>query len=134
MSDRRGISGKAQGRLGHPQGTVPFVYQVTMTASNSPQALGPQQLEFPIRVIQAWGIMTGAGAAADTVVLNKVSGGTTSAITNTADVSAFSDTDQFDFSQINDANYRAAKGDRLSVTTVSGALCQVYALCVRVGD
>ena len=132
MSDRRGISGKAQGRLGHPQGAVPFLWSVSMGASDTTTTLGPEQLEFPIRVILAWGIMTGAGAASDSVVLNKVSGGTTSAITNTADVSAFSDTDQFDFSQINDANYRATKGDKLSVTTVSGALCQVYALCVRV--
>ena len=132
MADHRGISGKAQSRLGHPQGTVPFVWSATMTASNSPLTLGPEQLEFPVRVILAWGIMTGAGAAADTVVLNKVSGGTTSAITNTADVSALSDTDQFDLSQINDANYRAAKGDNLSVTTASGALCEIYSLFVTV--
>ena len=132
MSDRRGISGKAMGILGHPQGALPFLYQCTMTASNTPQTLGPVQAEFPFRVILAWGVMTGAGAAADTVVINKIAGGVTSAITNTADVSAFSDTDQFDFSQINDANYRVPKGGRLSVTTASGALCEVYALCVRV--
>lgn len=132
MSDHRGISGKAHARLGHPQGSVPFVYQCTNTASTTTVTCGPEQLEFPIRVIQAWGIMTGAGGAGDTVVLNKVSGGVTNAITNTASVAAFSDTDQFDFSQINDANYRLTKGDKLSVTTASGALCEVYALCVRV--
>lgn len=132
MADHRGISGRAQGRLGHPQGAIPFLFSCSNTASTTTVTCGPQQAEFPFRVIYAWGIMTGAGAAADTVVLNKVSGSVTSAITDTADVSVMSDTDQFDFSQLNDANYRIAKGDRLSVTTVSGALCDVYALCVRV--
>ena len=77
-------------------------------------------------------MMTGDGATADTVVLQKVSGGTTTSISNTADVSAFSDTDQFDLSQIDNAQYRLAKGDKLQVTTASGALVEIYALCVRV--
>lgn len=132
MSDRRGISGKAQARIGHPQGAVPFVLSATMTASDTAKTIGPEQAEFPFRVILAWGIMTGAGAAADTAVIQRVSGGTTSSISNTADVSAFSNTDQFDFSQIDDATYKLSKGDKLQVTTVSGALVEVYVLCVRV--
>ena len=130
MSDKRGISGKAQGRLGHPQGACPFVFSVAMT-SNTSTTMGPEQAEFPFRVIQAWGIMTAAGTSSDTVVLQKVSGGSTTSITNTADLSAFSDTDQFDLSQIDNANYRVGKGDKLQVTAAGGAQCEVYALCVR---
>lgn len=131
MADRKGIAGKALSALGNPKGAVPFVYSAAMT-SNTSTTMGPEQAEFPFRVILAWGFMTAAGTSSDTVVLQKVSGGTTSAITNTADLSAFSDTDQFDLSQIDNANYRIGKGDKLQATAAGGAQCEVYALCVRV--
>ena len=78
------------------------------------------------RVIYAWGVMTGAGAAADTVVIND---GAT-AITNTADVSTLSDQDVFDFTQINDAEHTILKNGSLRVVTASDALCIVYIECM----
>jgi hypothetical protein len=80
----------------------------------------------------AWGIMTGAGGAGDTAVVQRVRGGTTTAVTDVADLSVFSDTDQFDFSQINGAANSLVKGDLLQVTTASGALADIYVLLVKV--
>jgi len=88
--------------------------------------------KFPFKVIYAWGVMTAAGGASDTAVLQRVQDGTTAAITNTADLSAFSDTDQWDWSQLNDANWQVAEGDTLQVTTASSPAIEVFALCMRV--
>ena len=82
---------------------------------------------FTFLVTRAYGYMTGAGAASDTAVLQRVRTGTTTAITNTADVSVMSDTDQWDFGQINDAANSVASGDTLRLTTASGALTNVFA-------
>jgi hypothetical protein len=77
-------------------------------------------------VTRAYGYMTGAGAGGDSVVLQRVRAGSVTAITDTADLSVFSDTDQFDFSQINDANNRINQTDTLRLTAASDALCNVY--------
>ena len=88
-------------------------------SSNSPRRL---------EVIYATGTMTGAGAAADTVVINNGS----NAITDTLDVSSLADTDVFDFTKISDTYYRVNKGGSLSVVTASAALCVVYIHCMWV--
>ncbi len=77
-------------------------------------------------VTRCYGYMTAAGAASDTAVVQQISGGTTTAITDTADLSTMSDTDQFDFSQINDAANLIAHGDTLRLTTASAAQCNVF--------
>ena len=107
--------------------SVPFLLSVNTVAGTSTYNVYGTAHSAPrgFRVIKAWGVMTGAGAAADTVV---VSDGTNN-ITDTADLSVFSNTDQFDFSQIDDTYFQINKGGSLVVTTASGALCRVYIMC-----
>lgn len=75
-----------------------------------------------VRVLGMRGIMTGAGAALDTVQLQD---GSSHAITEAVNVSALSDKDVWDASVIDDAYYTIYKGDNLKVVTESGALSLV---------
>lgn len=77
-------------------------------------------------VTRVYGYMTGAGAAADTVVVQRIKAGTTTSISDTVDVSALSDTDHFEVAQIDDANNEIAPQDTLQVTTASDALCRLF--------
>jgi len=128
-----GISARAIGAITNQRllaptsirAAVPVVFEFTCVAATSTYSLenpGPKNF----KVTRAYGIMTGAGAAADTVLVQRIRAGTTTSITNTADLSVMSDTDQFDFGQINDANQQINQGDTLRVTTASGSLCTVY--------
>jgi hypothetical protein len=137
MADNRSINARNLGREGHYTGAPVFVKLVSTDASNTvkqfyPGPAGQQGVPFGCKVIMAWGIMTGAGGAGDTAVVQRVRGGTTTAVTDVADLSVFSDTDQFDFSQINGAANSLVKGDLLQVTTASGALADIYVLLVKV--
>jgi hypothetical protein len=80
-----------------------------------------------MRIIKAWGVMTQAGAASDTAVITDG----TNNVTDTADLSVFDDTDQFDFSQIDDAYWALAQGDTLQVDTASSPALRVYIMAVR---
>lgn len=123
------IRGANLAKLSDPGGTVPFVFSQTTAAGTSTYSLqvGHRHRLGDMRVIKAWGIMTGAGAAADTV---KLTDGTND-ITNTVDVSALADKAYFDFN-IDDAYYKLQKDDTLKVVTASDALCEVYVMVVRV--
>jgi hypothetical protein len=105
--------------------SVPFVLSVLTVAGTTEWKIYNNNCPRKMRVIKAWGYMTGAGGANDTVVVDD---GTT-AITDTADLSVFSDTDQFDFSQISDATNEIAKNGSLHVTTADDALCRVFVMC-----
>ena len=82
-----------------------------------------------LRVLGMSGIMTGAGAAADTVQLKDKDD---NVITEAVDVSALSDKDKWDASQVDDAYYNLDAGDNLQIITASDALCRVYVELMRV--
>lgn len=83
-----------------------------------------------MKVICAWGIMSGAGAGSDTV---KIDDGTND-LTDTVDVSAKGDTDLFLVGEIDDAYQVLAKGSSLIVTRASAAAVDVYILCMLLGE
>jgi len=64
--------------------------------------------------------MLTAGTSSDTCVLQRVRAGTTADITDTANLSALSDTDAFEFSQYNNDNWTINKGDTLQAVTAGG--------------
>ena len=107
---------------------IPFVIRVPTDSTNSTYNVYSSNSPRRLEVIYATGTMTGAGAAADTVVINNGS----NAITDTLDVSSLADTDVFDFTKISDTYYRVNKGGSLSVVTASAALCVVYIHCMWV--
>jgi len=105
------------------------ILKVSMGASDSTKyPFKSKKPPFKIEIINAWGVMTAAGGALDTVVIKNGS----TAVTNTADVSTLADKDIFDFSSLNDDKYQLTVNDELSVVTVSGAPCMVYILFMRV--
>ncbi len=112
---------------------IPFqigLQTVTGTASyNFYDANGLQGPRGSFSVTRVYGIVTG-GAGAGTVVLNHVdSTGTASAITDTANLVGLglADTDQFDFTQIDDAYRTVSRGENLQVVTTANALCIIIA-------
>lgn len=105
---------------------IPFVIVVPCTASTSTYTLFSSDAPKRFRVFSVNGVMTGAGGALDTVVVNNGS----SAITNTIDVSALQDQDTFVAAKINDANWQVNKNGSLNVVTVSGALATLYINCL----
>lgn len=105
---------------------VPFTIVVPTDTTNSTYTIYSSNAPKRFRVYGVSGVMTAAGAALDTVVVNNAS----SAITNTIDVSALQDTDTFVAAKVNDANWQVSKGGSLNVVTVSSALCTLYIHCV----
>ena len=78
------------------------------------------------RIIDIWGVMTGAGASGDTV---KVTNGTND-ITTAQDVSAKGDKALFKFIDIDDAYRDLTANTLIHAVNASGALCDVYVLAV----
>lgn len=76
---------------------------------------------FRIRIIDVKGIMTGAGAALDTM---EVTDGTNS-ITDTSDLSALADGATFEAGNISDTYWLVTPGENLTCVTASAALCYV---------
>jgi len=109
-------------------GGVPFVVHVKMESGDTTNKIYDAELPGKHRVLDAWYVMHGAGAASDTV---KITDGTND-ITDDVDVSAKSDKDRANFGQIDDARYEIADAGTLAVTTASGALVEVYILLVPV--
>ncbi len=128
MAKGMGLGPRHLAPLNEYWGGVMGVVAVQTEAGTSSYQLFPGGAPFELRVTRVRGIMTGAGAALDTVVVNNNAG---SAISNTIDVSALSDTDTFEEMQINDANWDIAKGQNLTVVTVSGALAYVMVEFMR---
>ena len=134
MADKRGINPYALGRAGNTAyGAIPFMQVVTIASTDTAavKAFGNTPVPFQMRVVRAFGYMTQAGSASDTVVVQRVRSGTTTSITNTADLSVMSDTDQFDFGQIDNAANVLNKGDTLQVTPAGGTGCVIYIECLR---
>ena len=131
MADRRGLNARSLARLGNNQGAPVFVERIAVTTSDSTVDGFGGEVPFAFQVLYAWGVMTAAGGAGDTAKVSRVREGTTADITDTADLSVFSDTDQFDFSQLDDANWDFRQGDILRVTSASSPALEVYVMCAR---
>lgn len=112
---------------------VHFVYKFEFDGTNDSESTVNHNSNV-LYVVQAFGIMTGAGAALDTAVVNRIRQGTTAAITDTADLSVFADTEQFDFSEIDDDYNRIYPGDSLNVTVVSNPTCLVLVVGIWMED
>ena len=113
---------------------VPFLIGLRTVASTTDYDLfDANGAPFPFRITRAWGHMLGAAGAGDTVLLQRVSAGTTTSISDTVDLgaAALADQDTFDFAQLNDAAWLIQPGDGLQVTSASDALTELYLLCVR---
>lgn len=85
------------------------------------------------RVMGFKGIMTGAGAALDTVQLFAIDGdtATATAITEAIDLSALAEDDHFTCAVLEKTARRLAKQDYLRITTVSDAVCIVWVELMR---
>jgi len=83
-------------------------------------------LNFPWQLIDAWVIMSGAGAAADTVKIQKVRAASATDVTAALDVSAFADNQMGRFVSIDDAQHEFQEGDNVRILTASDALCRVW--------
>lgn len=108
-------------------GVTGYVTQQTVAGTSSYQ-LFPGGAPYALKVVRVRGIMTGAGASSDSVVINNHAG---SAICNTIDVSALSDTDTFEEAQINDARWDIERGQNLTLVTASDALAYVMVEFLR---
>ena len=113
------------GPHGGVYGGLAFWLGKRTVAGTATYQLFPNGNPFPrsVRVMGMMGIMTGAGAAADTVQLQDKD---SNAITEAVDVSALSDQDKWDCSVVNDAYYEIKPGDNLKIATASGALSEVW--------
>ena len=105
---------------------VPFTIIQPTVAGTSTYRIYTSNAPKRFRVTRVYGYMTGAGAAADTVVVDDG----TNNITNTISVALLSDTDAFDQAQINDLYNQVSKGGSLRVVTASDALVVLYIDCV----
>lgn len=119
LSDERSFSSEASGG-------IPFVIQVATAASDTSYRIWDKSCPRSCRIVDAWGVMTGAGAALDTV---KITDGTND-ISDTVDLSGLGDTDRFAIGELDDAYVDIAEGGSLRVVTVSDALVRLYIMVV----
>jgi hypothetical protein len=114
-------------------GRLPFVTEVSMSSTESTEDFfGGASVPFDCRVIDVWAVMTGAGDSSDTYVVSQVRGATTTAITDTVDVSSAGDRDIVRAGEINDASSDLQPGDFLRCTTADNALVRVYVMLMRI--
>ena len=128
----RNLSPAVNERIGGTLSTVnigiPFVIEVPCVAATDTYKVYDADCPDKLRVIDAWGVMTGAGAGGDTV---KITDGTND-ITDTVDLSAVGDTDRFAIGEIDDAYHDILPGGSMSVVTASAATVTLYIMCTWV--
>lgn len=117
---RRGLNGRSVAALGNPLGSPSLVLSKTITGAETEDLFGGP-CPYPLRVLRCWGTMLTAGTSSDTCRLQRVREGTTTNITDLADISALADTDTFEFSQYDNDNWTINKGDTLQCVTSGGA-------------
>lgn len=127
----RGINATQLSSLAEYYGGIPFEVYKQTNASESTYKLFPGGAPMKCRVLAMRGIMTGAGAAADTVALQDGDG---NVIIAAIAVDALADKDVFDASTIDDAYWDIDAGEELNIVTVSGALAFVTVKLVNVED
>ncbi len=130
MAKGMGIGPMHLAALGDYWGGVLSVVAVQTVAATSSYQLFPGGAPFALRVTRVRGVMTGAGASSDTVVIKDHAA---NAISNTIDVSALSDKDTFEETSIDDLYWDIEKGENLTVVTASGALAYVMVEFARRG-
>lgn len=131
MSNGRGTGPMHLSSIAEYWGGIPFIVHAVCVAGTSTYQLFPGGAPFKCRVLGMSGIMTGAGASADTVALQDGAG---NVIVAAVDVSALSDKDKWDSSTVDDAYWDIDAGENLKVVTESGALCFVNVQLVNVED
>ena len=134
MGDMRGISGKALGHQGNFYGAPLFVFRynsTTSTGTSNTDTIFNGNAPFGFRILRAQFTLTEA-AAADSEDVKLTDG--TNDITDTADYSAGSDNDSFEFSSYNDAYSTILKGGTLKIVkTATTAVTSIDMLiyCVK---
>lgn len=119
-----GMNGKSFGPAVDNYGAPVQVFSVVTVAGTSAYTL-VNSLWRRVRVINAWGYMTGAGAATDDVTITDG----TNDITDTVDLSGLGDTDRYDFGEIDDAFNVVSKDGSIQATTTSDALTRIFVMC-----
>lgn len=126
MGTLGGIAAKQLGVHTSTYGAVPYhAIQATVAGTSSYTVFAPGVPQQG-RVTRFTGVMTGNGAAGDTVQLQDQDG---NAITEAIDVSALSTNDHFASATLVETYRKLKKGDSLLVVTASGALCEV---CIEI--
>lgn len=119
LSDERSFSSAASGG-------IPFVIQVATAAGTTEYRIWDKSCPRSCRIVDAWGVMTGAGGAGDTV---KITDGTND-ISDTVDLSSLGDNDLFAIGELDDAYVDLAEGGSLQVEAASDALVRLYVMVV----
>lgn len=122
MARGPGLSPQHMAAMATHWGGIMGVAAVQTAAGTSVYELFSGGAPFALRVTRVRGIMTGNGAAGDTVLVRDEAD---NAICNTIDVSALSDKDTFEESSIDDLYWDIDKGEDLTVVTASDALAYV---------
>jgi hypothetical protein len=124
----RGIKGRSLAADGTELGAPVFLLPIKSFGASDSSLNLVQDAAFKFKIITAWVVMNGAGDSFDTV---KLTDGTDD-ITDTLDVSSAGDTDLVSFGELDDAYATIEKGGDVVAETASGALVDVYALCVKI--
>lgn len=103
-----------------------FVVQLETAAGMTANRISAADFKSPCRLLHAEAIMTGAGAASDTVKIQRRTGASTRTdVSDAVDVSAKADKAVFAFGTIDDAEVDFGNGDAVELLTASDALCRV---------
>lgn len=98
-----------------------FVMQLESAAGMTSNRVDSAALKQPARLLMSRALMTGAGAAGDTVKIQR----NTTDISDAVDISAKVDKAPFDFGTLDDAQMDFGNGDTLGMVTASDGLCRV---------
>jgi len=134
MADRRGISGKALGRMDNPLGTPMFVLHKNITGEAADVTLNVAvNVDFSFRIIDAWAVANANMTASETLQISSTSG----TVTNAFAIGGGSDEDRdiFRSAEINDANMKVSSGDDVTVAVDYDSVtveADLYILCIRV--
>ncbi len=105
-------------------GSIPVIHRIVASTLTGDVDV---VLTHKTRVIDAWCVPVGAGAAADTITVKNAA----NAITDAMDCNV-ADNVMVRAAQIADANHEIAAGGTLRITGASAVSCIVYVLGVRV--
>lgn len=134
MADRRGISGKALGRIDNPLGTPMFVLHKNITGEAADVTLNVAvNVDFSFRIIDAWAVANANMTASETLQISSTDG----TVTNAFAIGGGSDEDRdiFRSGEINDANMKVSSGDDVTVAVDYDSVtveADLYILCIRV--
>lgn len=104
-------------------------------ASDTDIDIWSKNCPYKLRVVDAYCVMHGAGAASDAVTLKRGDGAASESFNNISealDVSAALDKDIVRFASLDDAQWEIAKDESLRITSTSGALAEVFILVAPV--